>query len=66
MSYNELVAERIAIKLYDLNIQFAEKKMFGGIAFMIQDKMCIGVVKEELMLRVLEEKYDHFQFYLDE
>jgi TfoX/Sxy family transcriptional regulator of competence genes len=32
--------------------------MFGGIIFMINDKMCIGVMQEVIMLRVLPEFYD--------
>lgn len=35
-----------------------EKKMFGGIAFMWKDKMFCGIIKEEMMVRVLEERYD--------
>ena len=32
--------------------------MFGGITFMINDKMCIGVMQDVIMLRVLPEFYD--------
>lgn len=35
-----------------------EKKMFGGIAFMWKDRMFCGIIKEDLMVRVLEERYD--------
>lgn len=58
MAYNEILANKIAELLVDSNIDFEEKKMFGGIAFMVQDKMCVGVVKDELMIRVLDEKYE--------
>lgn len=58
MAYNEELGNRIASKLLDLDIDFIEKKMFGGVAFMIQDKMCIGVSKDEIMLRVMEDKYE--------
>ncbi len=58
MPYNEKTAERIAELLTDKEILFTEKNMFGGIAFMINEKMCIGVVKEEVMLRVIDEKYN--------
>lgn len=54
MSYNENTVNRIAEQLLDQNIAFEEKKMFGGVAFMLNEKMCIGVVKNELMLRVLD------------
>ena len=58
MAYHEALADRIAEKLYELQINFREKKMFGGIAFMINDKMCIGVVKDEMMLRVTDNHYE--------
>ncbi|MCW2118882.1 TfoX/Sxy family protein [Flavobacterium sp. 7A] len=55
MAYNELLALRIEKYLFEMQIDFIEKKMFGGISFMIADKMCIGVMKDEIMLRVMEE-----------
>lgn len=58
MAYNEILADRISRILINEQVPFEEKKMFGGIAFMIQDKMCIGIVKEDLMLRVLDERYE--------
>lgn len=58
MAYNEELAFRIKKNLILQNIDFVEKKMFGGLAFMINDKMCIGIIKEELMLRVLETNYE--------
>ena len=32
--------------------------MFGGLCFMVNDKMCVGVEKERLMVRLDPEKYD--------
>ena len=58
MAYNETLSLRIAEQLMDQKIPFEEKKMFGGIAFMINDKMCIGVLKDEIMLRVMDEHYE--------
>lgn len=58
MAYSEELALRIGTILYQKNISFIEKKMFGGLAFMINDKMCVGIVKDELMLRVMEEFSD--------
>lgn len=52
MAYDEHLADRIAGVLKQKRAKFYEKKMFGGIAFMVDDKMCIGVVKDELMARV--------------
>ena len=58
MAYNQVLADRIAEKLIDKGILFIEKKMMGGLAFMINNKMCIGVIKEDMMLRVMNEHYE--------
>jgi len=58
MAYSEELALRVGNILAQKNVDFIEKKMFGGLAFMINDKMCVGIVKDELMLRVMEEVYD--------
>jgi TfoX/Sxy family transcriptional regulator of competence genes len=51
MAYNELLANRIRERLAHLeNIE--EKKMMGGIAFMVNNKMCVGVIKDEMMCRI--------------
>ena len=51
MSYNEELADRIREKLaaYD-NVE--EKAMMGGLTFMLNDKMCVGIIKDELMCRI--------------
>ena len=51
MAYDEGVTERIREQLAD-QPSVVEKKMFGGIAFMLCGNMCCGVVGEELMARV--------------
>jgi len=58
MAHNDELSLRVQKRLLDLNINFMEKKMFGGNAFIINDKMCIGVIKNELMLRVLDAEYE--------
>ncbi len=35
-----------------------EKAMFGGLCFMVNDKMCVGVEKERLMVRLDPAQYD--------
>lgn len=32
--------------------------MFGGLCFMVNDKMCVGVEQERLMVRLDPERYD--------
>jgi TfoX/Sxy family transcriptional regulator of competence genes len=34
------------------------KKMFGGLCFMVNNKMCVGVEQERLMVRIDPAKYD--------
>ena len=51
MAYNEDLALRIRVALggYD---GVVERKMFGGIAFMLSGNMCCGVTGGDLMVRV--------------
>ena len=51
MAYNEQLADRIRERLVHLE-DVEEKKMMGGLAFMYHDKMCVGVLKDELMCRI--------------
>jgi len=59
MAFDEQLGHRISNLLERRSVKFDEKRMFGGLGFMINDKMCVGIVKDELMLRVLDEKYEH-------
>ncbi len=58
MAYNEFLAERVADQLHKLGVNFEEKHMMGGVAFMVNEKMCLGVVKENLMARIDPEIYE--------
>lgn len=51
MAYNEQLADRIREALVDLP-QVEEKLMFGGACFMVNGKMCVGVVKDDMMCRI--------------
>jgi TfoX/Sxy family transcriptional regulator of competence genes len=57
MAYDEGLAQRIRECLDELP-NVVEKKMFGGLAFMIDGNMSVGVIKSELMLRVGPERYE--------
>jgi TfoX/Sxy family transcriptional regulator of competence genes len=67
MAYNEKIADNIRIALEGTK-NLVEKKMFGGIAFMVDDKMCLGVDKDRvtredrLMVRVGTVLYEKFLF----
>ncbi|MBS1574442.1 MAG: TfoX/Sxy family protein [Bacteroidetes bacterium] len=58
MAYNEKLADRVReiIALTHKNVE--EKPMFGGLCFMVNDKMCVGIEKERLMVRLDPEKYE--------
>jgi TfoX/Sxy family transcriptional regulator of competence genes len=59
MSYDEGLADRIRTAIARLAPKpVTEKKMFGGIAFMVDDKMCVGVVKDDLMVRVGPDRHE--------
>lgn len=60
MAYDEFLAERIERVLQDANVPFYGKKMFGGICYMVDEKMCVGVLKRELMVRVDPMIHDEF------
>ena len=57
MAYNELLADRIRKVFIDEKVSFKEKKMMGGLTFMVNDKMCVGVSKDDLMARIDPDKY---------
>jgi len=51
MAYNEQLADRVREALEDVpNVE--EKKMFRGVTFMVNDKMCVSVSNDELMCRI--------------
>ena len=56
MAYNEELADRIrqALKRHK-NLE--EKKMFGGLAFLLGGRMCCGVLNDNLVVRVGPERY---------
>ena len=51
MAYDEEVALRVRNALARYT-PIEEKKMFGGLAFMLRGHMCVGVIDDELMVRV--------------
>ena len=51
MAYDEKLADRVREALADIS-GVEEKKMFRGVTFMVDDKMCVSVSGNELMLRL--------------
>ena len=51
MAYNEKLANRIRERLGEVR-KVKEKEMMGGLTFMVNDKMCVGIIKDEMMCRI--------------
>jgi TfoX/Sxy family transcriptional regulator of competence genes len=58
MAYDNYLYERVANTLRNRSILFDENKMFGGVAFMVNQKMCVGVMGETLMARIDPAMYE--------
>ena len=56
MAYDEYLADRIRHKFKELDIPFEDKKMMGGLCFLVDDKMCVGIVKGKMMARIDPDK----------
>lgn len=56
MAYDEGLAQRIRELLED-DPDFQEKRMFGGVCFLIRGNMAGGIIGEELIIRVGKEAY---------
>lgn len=56
MAYDEGLAERLR-DAFTTRTDVIEKKMFGGIAFMVSGHMCCGVTGDDLMVRVGPEQH---------
>jgi TfoX/Sxy family transcriptional regulator of competence genes len=57
MAYDEDLARRVSELIAPLS-DFDEKKMFGGLAFMVNTHMACGIVKDDLMVRVGKDGHD--------
>jgi len=58
MAYDEHLADRVRQSFIKNHINFEEKRMMGGLTFMVDDKMCTGIMGDELMARIDPEIYD--------
>jgi len=62
MAYDEGLAQRVRdILAADDSVEIVEiveKKMFGGLSFMVNGNMCCGVAGDNLMVRVGPEQYE--------
>lgn len=51
MAYNEDLAQRIRLRFSELS-NIEEKEMMGGVTFMYNGKMCVGIIQNEMMCRI--------------
>lgn len=58
MAYDEHLVDRISRILQSEYSSFEEKALFGGIVFMVNGKMCMGVVENRLMARIGPDAYN--------
>ncbi len=57
MAYDDKLAARIRRKLHKRR-GFSEKRMFGGLAFLLNGNLCCGVHGQELIVRIAPEQTD--------
>ena len=57
MAYSEPLAERVREALGKRK-DITEKKMMGGLTFMVNSKMCAGILKDDLMVRLDPNVYE--------
>ena len=57
MAYNEKLAGRVR-EMLSTRRNVLEKQMMGGLTFMVNDKMCVGILHDELMARIDPDIYE--------
>ena len=58
MAYNEKLANQVREIIALTHDRVEEKKMFGGLCFMVNDKMCVGIESERMMVRLDPAVYE--------
>lgn len=51
MAYSIVLADRIREQFQEFE-DLEEKEMMGGLCFMLKGKMCVGIIKDEMMCRI--------------
>ena len=55
---DDALASRVRAALGRHTVDVEEKRMFGGIAFMVQGKMCVSARRDRIMCRIDPAKHD--------
>lgn len=58
MAHNEQLAARVRDGFTKRGVAFEEKRMMGGLCFLVDRKMCVGVEKDRLMTRIDPAMYE--------
>ena len=60
MPFNETLANRVREIIADTGEErVIEKKMFGGLCFLVDEKICVGIKKDRMLARIDPELYDN-------
>ena len=57
MAYDEKLADRVR-EVLKRRRGVTERKMFGGLSFLVNGNMCCGIVGDDLMVRVGPDAYE--------
>lgn len=58
MAYNEQLADRVREIIALSAGKIEEKRMFGGLCFMVNDKMCVCIKSASIMVRIAPDKFE--------
>ncbi len=58
MAYNEKLAARVRELLEVTHVISDEKEMFKGLCIMVDDKMCVGIHEDEIMVRINPDLFE--------
>ncbi len=56
MAFDERLADRVRAVLGERDV--TERRMFGGLAFLLRGHMCVGIIGHDLMVRVGPDQFD--------
>jgi TfoX/Sxy family transcriptional regulator of competence genes len=57
MPYDQHLLERVEKVFKDKKVKSIQKNMIGGLCFMVNDKMVVGVTNDSLMVRIDPDLY---------
>jgi TfoX/Sxy family transcriptional regulator of competence genes len=58
MAYDEKMADRVRELIAARTINVIEKRMFGGLCFMVDDKICVAVKSDKMLARLAPDVYE--------